>query len=63
MLANVFLGVGMSRSCAGWFPGGKGGTQMLAGLAPKSQIVKSLLRTPWPARQARNIQQKVRHVN
>jgi hypothetical protein len=34
ILANVFLGVGMPRSCAGWFPGGKGGTQMLAGLAP-----------------------------
>jgi len=48
LLANVFLGLGTLRSCVGSFPMKEGGVQVLAGLAPLSLIVGSLLRTPGP---------------
>jgi hypothetical protein len=35
--------------CMGRFPGKEGGIQVLAGLAPSSQTVGSLLGTPWSA--------------
>jgi hypothetical protein len=35
----------MPHDCAGAFPGNEGGIQVLAGLAPSSQRVGSLLRT------------------
>jgi hypothetical protein len=39
----------------GTFPGKKGEIQVLAGIAPSSQTVGSLLRTPWPAKPAGKI--------
>ncbi len=44
MLANVFLGVGMSSSYAAVFPMKEGEIQVFAGLAPSNQTVGSLLR-------------------
>jgi hypothetical protein len=58
ILANVLLGVGTLDSCVGMFPRTEGGIKVLAGLAPSSQTVGSLLRTPWLAKSARNIWQK-----
>ncbi len=46
ILANVYFGVGMPHSCAGVYPGKEGGIQALVGIAPSSQIVGSLMRTP-----------------
>jgi hypothetical protein len=37
------------------FPGKEGGIQLLEGLAPSSQTVPSLLRTPWTVKPARKI--------
>jgi len=47
--------VGAPLGCTGTFPGNEGGMQVLAGLAPSSQIVGSLLRNPWPAKLARKM--------
>jgi hypothetical protein len=47
------------HSCAGAFPTKKGGIQVLAGQAPYSQIVGSLLRTPWPAQLAGKMNHKI----
>ncbi len=44
-LSNVFLGVGMPHGCTGAFPATEGGIQVLAGSAPSSQTVGSLLIT------------------
>jgi hypothetical protein len=41
MLANVFI----LRGCTSAFPRKKGGILVLAGLAPSSQIVGSILKT------------------
>jgi hypothetical protein len=49
--------LGMPHSCAGVFPRKKGGICLLAGLAPSSQTVGSLLRRPLPGLPARKIQQ------
>ncbi len=51
MLAKVFLRVGMRHGHAGTFPLKVGGVQVLADLAPSSQIVGSSLRTLWLAKQ------------
>jgi hypothetical protein len=53
ILANVFLEVGMLRYYMGALPRKEGGTQVLADLAPSSQAVGSLLRTPWPVKLAK----------
>ncbi len=45
VLANILLFVGTLRSCIATFPGKEGKMQVLAGLAPSSQTVGSLLRT------------------
>ncbi len=44
ILANIFLGVGNGTLCGCTFPGKEGGLQVLAGLAPSSHTVVSLLR-------------------
>ncbi len=41
----------------------EGGMQALAGIALFSQTLGSILRTTWPAKLARKIQQKVCSVN
>jgi hypothetical protein len=48
----TFGGVGMLCSCAGAFPRKVGGIQAWAGLAPSSQTVGSLLRTPLASKAA-----------
>ncbi len=45
MHANVFLGVGMLRSCVGAFPGKEGGIRELGSLAPSSKTIGFLLKT------------------
>ncbi len=50
MLADIFLGVGILCCCAGAVTGIEGGIQVLAGLAPSSQTIGSLLRTDRPAK-------------
>ncbi len=56
ILANVFLGLGMWRSC-------EGKIQVLEGLLPSNQTVGSLLRTPnWRSR-LEKFQQEVISVN
>jgi hypothetical protein len=49
MLANKLMSVSMHDS-TGPFPRKEGGIEVLAGLAPSSQTVGSLLRTPWLAK-------------
>ncbi len=51
--------VGKPSGCMGVFPGKEGGIQVLAGLAPCSQTVGSLLRTHWSAKMFRIIDPKV----
>jgi hypothetical protein len=57
-LQMYFWGVGTMHGCASAFPRKEGGIQVLAGLAPSSQIVRSLLRTTLPASQHRKIHPK-----
>ncbi len=45
MHANVFLGVGMLRSCAGAFPGKEGGIGGLGSQAPSGKTIVFLLET------------------
>ncbi len=47
--------VGKPCSLAGVILGNEGGMQVLAGLAPSTQTVGSLLRTPWPAKLTRKM--------
>ncbi len=49
--------------CAAVFPCKEGGIQVLAGLAPSSQTIGSLLRTPWLAKPATKIWQNVSSPN
>jgi hypothetical protein len=53
----------MLHSCNGMFPWKEDGIPVLAGLAPSSQIVGSLLRTHSPAQRAGKIQHKVSLAN
>jgi hypothetical protein len=46
----MFFWVGMTHGCTGAFTRKKGGIEFLAGPAPSSQTVGSLLRTPWLAK-------------
>jgi hypothetical protein len=59
ILANVFLGVGMLHGFTGIFSRKEGGIQVLEGLAPSTQTVGSLLRTPWLTKPDRKIAPKV----
>jgi hypothetical protein len=54
ILANVILAVGMPCGCTGAIPRKEGGIQVLAGLAPSSLAVGSLLRPPWPFASQKN---------
>jgi hypothetical protein len=46
ILANEFLGMGITHSCAIEFPENDGGIQVLVGLTPSSKTVGSWLRAP-----------------
>jgi hypothetical protein len=46
-LQMYFWGMCTLCNCVGTIPGKEGGIQVLAGLAPISQIVRSLLRASW----------------
>ncbi len=53
----------MLCGCAGTFPVKDGWIQVLAGLAPSSQTVQSLLRTPWQEKPTRKIYPKKNSAN
>jgi hypothetical protein len=54
ILTNIFFfGGGMLYGWSDMFSKKEGGIQVMAGLAPSSQTVKSLLRAPLPAKPAR----------
>jgi len=53
IFAKIFLGVRIPHGCEGAFLRNEGGIQVLECLAPSSQTVKHLLRTPWPSKLAK----------
>jgi hypothetical protein len=55
ILANILLFVVWHPGCTGVFPVKEAGIQVTAGLAPPSQTVGSLWRTPWLVKLARKM--------
>ncbi len=63
IIANVFLGCEYAQWLCRHVPGKEGGIQVLVGLDPSNQTVRSLLRTDCPAKPAGKINQKAGSVN
>jgi hypothetical protein len=66
ILANVHFwgeGEGMPHSCMGDFPRKEGGIQVLAGIAPNSQTIRYLFRTPGQQSKPEKNQQKLISAN